>query len=69
MDHVESEMSSCPMETKDCADAESIVVTSSTISDCFSTPTSSRSIPFCVRISRLQYVVPSLAWLWLLILI
>lgn len=48
MDPVETEMSSCPMETNECDDAESVVVASSTISDGFSTPASSRSIPFCV---------------------
>jgi hypothetical protein len=47
-------MSSCPMETNECDDAESVVVASSTISDGFSTPASSRSIPFCVRISGLS---------------
>jgi hypothetical protein len=53
MDLMESEMSSCPMETNDCDDAESIVVESTTISDCFTTPTISRNVPFCVRISGL----------------
>ena len=51
MDPVESVMSSCPMETKECDDAESIVVATSIISDGFSTPTSSRNIPFYVSIS------------------
>ena len=53
MGPVESEMPSCPMETNECDDAESIVVAGSIISDGFSTPASSRNIPFCVRISRI----------------
>jgi hypothetical protein len=53
MDPVASEMSSCPVETNECDDVESIVVASSTISDDFCTPTSRKNYPFCVRVSGL----------------
>jgi hypothetical protein len=55
---VESEMSSCPLKTNYCDDADSIVVARSTISDCFSTVLCAYlGTSICCFVSRVHVVI------------